>query len=296
MKSHVLKTSLSAILFLSFISLTACDQPRLFDAKESTQPNDQSPLKGSNGDPVINLNITGGIAGVNKLLVIDSNGFVSFTDFTAGNTRYTDFLTTAEYADLLAKFVAADFFHLNDSYMTDGAADLFIFDLTFTQNDVNKRVVTDHLTAPESLQAIVESLDRIIREMVENNLQLILTADRDSFKSGEAVKLTFDVTNLSDRTMTLNFSDGQVYDFYAIPASNAAVRAPAKEWNWAHGLAFTQATQTINLAVGQHAVYDIEWNGRDNAGQQLLGSVLVGADLVSVPGGSTRLLPLFIQN
>jgi len=295
MKSHVLKVYLTAILFLSFASFIACDQPRLFDAKETTQSKDQSPLKGSNGDPVINLSITGGFAGVNKSLVIDSNGFVSFTDFVAGNTRYTDYLTATEYAGLLAKFVAADFFHLNDDYLTPNAADLFFYDLTFTQNGVNKRVVTDHLTAPESLQAIVEALDRIIREMVENNLQLILTADRDSFRSGETVKLTFAVTNLSDRTTTLNFSDGQVFDFYAIPASNAAARAPVREWNWAHGLAFTQATQTISLAAGQQAVYEIEWNGRANNGQQLLGSVLVGADLVSVPGGSARLLPLHIE-
>jgi len=296
MKSNFLKVYLTAILFLSFASFIACDQPRLFDAKETAQPTNQSPLKGSNGDPVINLGITGGFAGVNKLLVIDSNGFVSFTDFTAGNTRYTDFLTAVEYADLIAKFVAADFFHLNDSYMTDGAADLFFYDLAFTQNGISKRVVTDHLTAPESLQAIVEALDRIIKEMVENNLQLILTADRDSFKSGETVKLTFAVTNLSDRTMTLNFSDGQVFDFYAIPASNAAARAPTREWNWAHGLAFTQATQTITFAAGQGFTQEIEWNGRANNGQQLLGSVLVGADLVSVPGGSSRLLPLHIQN
>ncbi len=295
MKSHVMKIALAAILCLSFVSFIACDQPRLFEAKETEQPTNQSPLKGSNGDPVISLSITGGFAGVNKLLVIDSNGFVSFTDFTAGNTRYTDFLTAAEYADLLAKFVAADFFHLNENYITDGAADLFVFEITFTQNDVSKRVVTDHLTSPESLQAIVEALDRIITEMVENNLQLILTADRDSFRSGETVKLTFTVTNLSDRTMTLNFNDGQVYDFYAIPASNASVRVPAREWNWAHGLAFTQATQTINLAAGQHAIHEIEWNGRDNSGQQLLGSVLVGADLVSVPGGSARLVPLQIE-
>lgn len=272
----------------------ACDQPRLFDAKETTHSQDASPLKGSNDDPVISMSITGGFAGVNKLLVIDSNGFVTFTDFTSGSARYTNYLTAAEYAEVIAKFVAADFFHLNDNYLTEGAADLFIYDLTFGQNGASKRVVTDHLTAPESLQAIVEALDRIIREMVENNLQLILTADRDSFRSGETVKLTLAVTNLSDREMTLNFNDGQVFDFYAIPAASAGLRAPTREWNWAHSLAFTQATQTITFAAGQGFTQEVEWNGRANNGQQLLGSVLVGADLVSVPGGSARLLPLLI--
>jgi hypothetical protein len=242
------------------------------------------------------MSITGGFAGVNKLLVIDSNGFVTFTDFTAGSARYTNYLTAAEYAEVVAKFVAADFFHLNDNYLTEGAADLFFYDLTFAQNGASKRVITDHLTAPRSLQEIVEALDRIIKAMVENNLQLTLTANRDSFRTGETVTLTFEVANLSDQTVTLYFSDGQMYDFYAIPTSSAAARAPAREWNWAHGLAFTQATQTITLAAGQGFTQEIEWNGRANNGQQLLGSVLVGADLVSVPGGSARLLPLHIQN
>jgi hypothetical protein len=296
MNSLVLKITLAAIFCLSFFSFFACDQPRLFDAKTRTLGQDQSPLRGSNGDPVINLSITGGFAGVNKLLVIDSNGFVSFTDFTAGSTRYTDYLTATEYADLLAKFAAADYFHLSDSYMTPDAADLFWYDLTFTQNGVSKRVVTDHLTAPASLQEIIEALERIIRGMVENSPQLTLTADRESFKSGETVKLALTVANITDHALTLNFRDGQVFDFYVIAAENTGLRAPAREWNWAHGKAFTQSTQTISLAAGQKAVYEIEWNGRDNDGQQLLGSVLVAAELMSVPGGSTRLLPLLIHN
>jgi hypothetical protein len=296
MKSQALKIMLSAIMFLSFVSFTACDQPRLFDAKETTQPANQSPLRGSNGDPVINLGITGGFAGVNKLLVIDSNGFVSFTDFSAGGEGYTDYLSAAEYAELLAKFAAADFFHLDDGYMTPNAADLFWYDLTFTQNGVSKRVMTDHLTAPESLQAIVEALERIIQKLVENNLQLTLAANQESFKIGETVKLTFTVKNLSDAPLTLYFNDGQVFDFYVVTPEIAGPRYGTGAWNWANGKSFTQALQTLIFAGAQTASYEIEWDGRDNNGRQLVGNVLVAAKLVSVPGGNTRLLPLYIQN
>lgn len=285
----------SAALIVMAGMFIACDQPRLFDNKESARANNQSPLKGSNNDPVITMAISGGIAGVSKYLVIDSNGFVSYTDDRTG-TGYTDYLTAAEYADLIAKFVAADFFHLKDTYLTEGAADLFFYDITFRQNGVSHRVLTDHLTSPRSLQEIVEALERIINDVATNRLQLALKADRDSFKAGESVKLSLEVANLSNAAVTLNFADGQVYDFYAVTAGNASLRAPAREWNWAHNKVFTQATQTITFAAGQRATYEIEWSGRDNNGQQLLGAVLVAAELVSVPGGSTGLLPLQILN
>ena len=293
MKTPILKTAFAlAVMMPLFI---ACDQPRLFESKATTDEKNQSPLKGSNGDAVITMSISGGIAGVNRLLTIDSNGFVSYVDFQYDGESFTDYLTASEYADLLAKFYAADFFHLNENYITEGAADLFFYDLTFKSNGASHRVVTDHLTSPESLQEIIEALDRIINDVSSNNLQLSLTASRDSFKIGETVKLTFGVSNLSGSPLTLNFSDGQTFDFFAASFASFNARAPHKVWNWAHDKFFTQALQFITLSAGERLSYEIEWDGRDNAGQVLLGDVLVGAQLVSVPGGSTRLLKLNIQ-
>jgi hypothetical protein len=44
----------------------------------------------------------------------------------------------------------------------------------------------------------------------------------------------------------------------------------------------------VTLQVGESLVYQVTWDGRDNAGNAVSGDVLLGATLNSVPGGSAE--------
>jgi len=279
------------------VLVVACDQPRLFEAKPSAT-NNNSRLRGSNGDPVITMGVTGGIAGVNRQLVIDSNGFVSLVDRYPDGPSFTDYLTAAEYAELQAKFLAADFFHLDDQYTEADVADAFYYDITYRSNGVSHRVVTDYFAAPTSLREIVDALNAVTENLTTNRLQLTLSTSADTLQHGQTVKLALTAKNLSDVLLTLQFRDGQIYDFYAeqfLPGTSPASRAFTKVWDWSHDKAFTQALRAITLLPGETLSYEIDWDGRDNSGQLLTGLFYVRADLVSVPGGSTRLVPLHIN-
>lgn len=295
--SHHLTNTFLKIALLTIAAtllFIACDQPRIFETK-NTPMDDNSPLRGSNGDPVITMLITGGFAGVNRQLVIDSNGFVSFVDENPDGPRYTDYLTAAEYAEVQAKFLNSDFFHLRENYTEANVADAFYYDITFQSNGVSHRVVTDYLAAPSSLREIIDALNAIIDELTRHKLQLALTASNDTLQHGQTVKLTLTVKNLSAESLALHFRSGQIFDFYAFAQLSLALYPPTKVWNWAHDKAFTLALQDIILAEGEIRSYQIDWDGRNNAGQLLTGDFFIGAELVSVPGGDTRLMPLHIK-
>lgn len=283
-----------AVVFLApLLVVTACDQPRIFATKEEAVDL-ASPLRGSNGDPVITMLVTGGIAGVNQQLVVDSNGFISFADGLLDSPRYTNYLTAAEYADLQAKFLNNDFFRLRESYTAADVADAFYYDLTFRSHGLSHRVVTDYLSAPSNLREIIDALNAIIDKLTRAGLQLTITSSTTTLRHGQTVKLSLAVKNLAAGPLTLHFRSGRIFDFFAAAQSSLAPYQPAKVWSWAHDKAFSLALEQITLAAGETRSYDVEWDGRDNAGQLLKGDFVVGAELASVPGGSTRLLPLRI--
>lgn len=103
-----------------------------------------------------------------------------------------------------------------------------------------------------------------------------LTTQRASYKSGQAVRMTFKVVNTSNKAVTYNFGSGQRFD---VTATNAA---GTPLWDWASGKLFSQNLSSLPVAPGKALSYNAVWNGRDASGHPLPpGVYTLSAHLVS---------------
>ena len=121
-------------------------------------------------------------------------------------------------------------------------------------------------------------------EVDENTDQILVSLSvRDnfgqevsSFSSGETVTLVLRVENDSDRAATLDFDDGQIFDFEISNSSNTQV------WLWSDGMAFTTATQSTQFAAGEVRNFPVDWEQVDNDGNDVpLGSYSAQAELTA---------------
>jgi hypothetical protein len=91
-----------------------------------------------------------------------------------------------------------------------------------------------------------------------------------SFVMGEPIRFDLEIQNRTNRTSTLHFPDGQIYDFYVLDAAG-----PRRRWRWSDGLSFTQVATQLSFAPYSTRAYSVTWNG-------------VLADGTQLPAGSYR--------
>ena len=107
---------------------------------------------------LIDYHWTGGIAGFNDHLVIDSNGNATVTRNT-GVEQFT--MTPAEIRNLEGLFEYAGFMSLNSSYPpASPGADYF----TYTTTYHGKTVTAEDTGVPEALVPIISALNGIVSE------------------------------------------------------------------------------------------------------------------------------------
>ena len=103
-----------------------------------------------------------------------------------------------------------------------------------------------------------------------------LTAPKAVYRSGQAVRMTFRIVNMSSKSVTYNFGSGQRFD---ITATNAA---GTQVWDWSQGKLFTQNLSFLSVAPGKALTYNAVWNGRGASGHPLPpGVYTLSAHLVS---------------
>ena len=90
-----------------------------------------------------------------------------------------------------------------------------------------------------------------------------LTTQHGTYKSGQPVRMTFQVVNTSGKAVTYNFGSGQRFDITAASAAGTQV------WDSASGKLFTQNLSSLSVAPGKALVYHAVWNGRDASGRPL---------------------------
>ncbi|NIR47315.1 hypothetical protein GWO43_02420 [candidate division KSB1 bacterium] len=266
------------ILLLNFaLTLCACDMPSILDdGSQQESRSQEAPI-------LLSVEITGGIAGVNQQLRVDIQGKAVFNDQSIQRKSWTNQLSDSELDSLVNLFLINDYFQLEDRYFDPQVADAFHYAISFTHDEKTKVVQTDNFGAPENLKRIVEGIHALIDEVRNTGLELRLELSGDELLLGDTVDLTLFVTNSRTTPVTLHFSSGQSFDFYARVAS--ADRG-AIVWNWAHDKAFIQVLRNVDLEAAETRSYQVTWDGRDNRGRFITGEVFAGAELVSVPGGS----------
>lgn len=100
--------------------------------------------------------------------------------------------------------------------------------------------------------------------------------DKAAYKRGQPVRLTFRVTNTSDKPVRYQFPSGQRFDAFVKNEAGAEI------WKWSEGRMFAQSLRAVSLPPGKSLVYTAVWNGRDRAGRPApSGKYTVSANLTT---------------
>lgn len=277
-------TKLSIVLILSAAFIWSCNNSNLFSPNNDEK--NQALVDGPSGQTVIEMHVTGGIAGVNEQLLIDANRYVRFSDH---NGQIETALSAEEYSRLVALFVEKDFLHLKSSYVESGIADAFYYRIIFRYGGNEKEVTTDYLTAPAELQTIIDKLRGVIESLRRQSLVLEFKTSAETLRHGEKITLTLTASNRNAAPITVQ-TGGQKFDFFAMPASvRASLSSSNFAWNWAHEKFFIAIVEALTLQPGESRTFSAEWDGRDNNGNWVEGEFWLGARLVARPGGYSSL-------
>jgi hypothetical protein len=278
-----------AAAFLSATFLLSCSM-NIF---EST--NDK-PLTASghspNQDEILLVEVSGGFAGVKQTLRIFPDGYALVEGYPPYQEKRSQ-LSAEEMEGLKSTFFTNDFLSLKSKYFDTKVADAFYYEIRYDDGLSNNTVNTNNFNAPDNLNRVVEEIHRLIDRVVNDGLAFDLTTDKQVLKKGESVAMTLTLTNTSSKTLTLVFNDAQIYDF--VIKKRAAADQDSLVWNWAHDRLFAQALASLTLNPKEKHAYTQAWSGQDNHGNPVHGTVLLNAELVSTPGGSTRQVEITVE-
>lgn len=84
------------------------------------------------------------------------------------------------------------------------------------------------------------------------------------FVFGEPIRFDLEVTNISSRTVHVQFDDAQIYDFVVVDSGTSRVR-----WRWSDDQVFAQATQELAFEPGASRTFTVTWSGQLDDGSQL---------------------------
>lgn len=268
----------SAISWLLLLSLAGCDFPSILSGDET------GPIRNESGENILVVKITGGIAGINDRLEVSTSGRAIFVSSFQSGATWKIQLSPDELNSLTNLMIDNHFFELDSHYVDPQVADAFFYDITFSHKNQTKTVFTDHFGAPDNLKRIVEGLNALKTRITESAPALELLLSHSEIHSGDDVEMTLVVTNTRETSISLEFSSGQIFDFLATRI-DATSNDSTLVWNWAHDKMFTQAIWKMTLAPGETKSFEIVWNGTDNSGNVVSGKFIIGAILVSIPGG-----------
>jgi len=105
-----------------------------------------------------------------------------------------------------------------------------------------------------------------------------------SFVMGEAIRFDLEVLNRTDRTVILQFPDGQIYDLYVFAANTNQV-----VWRWAADKSFPQMTTQLTFPPNSSKAWLVGWDAVLANGTQLpVGSyrargIIVSSDYMGDP-------------
>ncbi len=274
-------TLYSLTLFALFF--VACNFASPFGGDEQAGTPDEAV---ESGTVFLNVDITGGFAGVQQNLQLDESGNAFFKDSLRPGANWRIQLGLEQLEDIKKLMSENDFFGLNDSYIDTRAADAFLYTISYRENDQKKTVLTDGMSVPENVDRIIQGVVELISKVTGHGLQFDLRLNKSHINTDENVEMTLLVSNVTDQPIRLRFESGQVFDFLAVKEPVVGDGLELVVWNWAHDKAFTLQILGFSIQPGETKSYQVTWNGRDNNGGALNERLAIRAVLTSIPGGS----------
>lgn len=133
----------------------------------------------------------------------------------------------------------------------------------------NALFVGQTLQIPEQIVAEAESVEfnavagnRVTKRV--RGIQYMLFTNKSTYERREDVVITLVKTNVSGRSITLNYRNAQRYDFVARSRSGRD-----EIWRWSRGRSFGHNRASVTLAPGRSQTYQVTWDQRNNRGQQV---------------------------
>ncbi len=91
------------------------------------------------------------------------------------------------------------------------------------------------------------------------NLRFLLTTDKPAYAVGEAVNITFTLTNPTAQEVRLQFSSSRQFDF-------VVRRNETEVWRWSNRRMFSMMLTTVVLKPQSSKRYTAVWAQNDNSG------------------------------
>jgi len=108
-----------------------------------------------------------------------------------------------------------------------------------------------------------------------------------SFVMGEPIRFDLEVLNRTNRTVNLQFPDGQIYDVYVFSANS-----PQVLWRWGADKSFPQVVTELSFPPNSSKAYLLSWNAVLADGTQLpVGSYRARGVIVSTDFDADPLRP-----
>jgi hypothetical protein len=102
-----------------------------------------------------------------------------------------------------------------------------------------------------------------------------------SFVMGEPIRFDFEVRNLTNHVVQLQFSDAQIDDFTVLDQASTRTL-----WQWSQGQAFPQVSTTLTFEPFATKSYSLLWNAALSDGSQLPVGSFFRARAMLVPDSS----------
>ncbi|MGI6227421.1 MAG: peptidoglycan-binding protein [Peptococcales bacterium] len=94
----------------------------------------------------------------------------------------------------------------------------------------------------------------------EEGFRYLLATNETRYFRGQTVRITFRKRNITDQTVTLQYSSSQLFDFYISNENGREI------WRWSEDQAFLPVIREMVLAPGASETIDITWNQRNKSG------------------------------
>lgn len=279
-----MQKNLMLMLSLPFM-LAACSFPSIFSDAPANPPVPQNNDRNV-AAKTLDVQITGGFAGVNWQLSVTEDGYAIYSDKHPSGLRWELQLSDDAFSQLKQMMSDNGIFDLENEYVSTDVADAFLYEITYRDAGNFKSVTTNNFDVPDDLSAIVAGIHRLISDIQGRVPGVGLKLRTSEVPAGDSIVMTITVQNASDMQMTLKFSSGQIFDIEVESVSvEGSGDTDSLVWYWANDMAFTLALWQMDLAVGESVSYEISWDGTDSDGTQLNGDFAISGILVSTPGG-----------
>jgi len=94
----------------------------------------------------------------------------------------------------------------------------------------------------------------------EEGFRYLLATNEKRYFRGQPVRITFRKRNITDRSVTLEYSSSQLFDFYVSNENGREI------WRWSEDKAFLPVIREMVIAPGESETIDIVWNQRNKSG------------------------------